>query len=391
MGSTRGNIRICAAVVLTLCMVFVSKIKAQQQSNEYVNREAPMVYMSGLLRLIETIPIPTEGYMDHLTYDLKNQHLFLSAENNKKIVVVDMKAGKVIHETKVGGNPRKPFFDPASNKLWVDLGDNTVVALNGDTFEVTATIELTGGKNAPGRDPDNAAFDAAKGLYYVAVRTRSEGSKEASIEIIDTKAAKLIGSIKMDGQEPAGIVLDPAVNRLYAGMGDVVNGESVVKVVDTAKRAIVAEWSTAGGPQPHVAGLDAAHHRLFMGSRLGGGHNVDPGKLVIINTDTGKLVETLDATGGGDEIFYDAPSKRVYFSGSTGTLAVFHEDDPDHFQLLGKVPTGAIAKSGIWIPELKRYYAAVPKHLVQLMPTTQYGVHDWITEEAHLMVFEEMP
>jgi DNA-binding beta-propeller fold protein YncE len=390
MGSTRGNIRICAVVVLTLCVLFVSKVRAQQQSNEYVNRQAPMVHMAGLLRLIETIPIPTEGYMDHLTYDLKSQHLFLSAENNKKIVVVDMKTGKVIHETKVGGNPRKPFFDPASNKLWVDLGDNTVAALNGDTFEVTTTIELTGGKDAPGRDPDNAAFDTAKGLYYVAVRTRSEGSKEASIEIIDTKAAKLIGSIKMEGQEPAGIVLDPVANRLYAGMGDVVNGESVVKVVDTEKRAIISEWSTAGGPQPHVAGLDAVHHRLFMGSRLGGGHNVDPGKLVIINTDTGKVVETLDATGGGDEIFYDAPSKRIYFSGSTGTLAVFHEDDPDHFQLLGKVPTGAIAKSGIWIPELKRYYAAVPKHLIQLMPLTQYGVHDWITEEAHLMVFEEI-
>jgi len=391
MGLTRRNIRICGAVVLTLCVVLVSKIRAQQQSNEYVNRQAPMVHMAGLLRLVETIPIPTEGYMDHLTCDLKNQHLFLSAENNKKIVVVDMKAGRVIHETKVGGNPRKPFFDQASNKLWVDLGDNTVVALNGDTFEVTTTIELTGGKNAQGRDPDNAAFDASRGLYYVAVRTRDEGSKEGSIEIVDTKAAKLIGRIKMEGQEPAGIVLDPAANRLYAGMGDVVNGESVVKVVDIEKRAIVAQWSTAGGPQPHVAGLDAAHHRLFMGSRLGGGHNVDPGKLVIMNTDTGKVVQTLDATGGGDEIFYDAPSKRVYFSGSTGTLAVFHEDDPDHFQLLGKVPTGAIAKSGIWIPELKRYYAAVPKHLVQLIPTTQYGVRDWITEEAHLMVFEEMP
>jgi DNA-binding beta-propeller fold protein YncE len=391
MRLTGGKMRIYAAVVLTLCMVFVSKIRAQEQSKEYVNRQAPMVHMSGLLRLVETIPLPTEGYMDHLSYDLKNQHLFLSAENNKEIVVVDMKAGKVIHETKVGGNPRKPFFDPTTNELWVDLGDNTVVALNGATFEVVKTIELTGGKNASGRDPDNAAFDAAKGLYYVAVRTRNEGSKEGSIEIVDTKTAKLIGSIKMEGQEPAGIVLDPAANRLYAGMGDVVNGESVVKVVDIAKRAIVAEWSTAGGPQPHVAGLDAAHHRLFMGSRLGGGHNVDPGKLVIINTDTGKVVQTLDATGGGDEIFFDAPSKRVYFSGSTGTLAVFHEDDPDHFQLLGKVPTGAIAKSGIWIPELKRYYAAVPKHFVQLMPTTQYGIRDWITEEAHLMVFEEIP
>ena len=148
-----------------------------------------------------------------------------------------------------------------------------------------------------------------------------------------------------------------------------------------------------GGAEPlaeEMVALDAAHHRLFMGSRLGGGHNVDPGKLVIMNTDDGKVVQTLDAPGGGDEIFYDAPSKRIYFSGSTGTLAVFHEDDPDHFSLLGKVPTGAIAKSGIWIQEMKRYYAAVPKHLVQLIPTTKYGIKDWITEEAHMMVFEEI-
>src|ERR1700737_4573795 len=211
----KGKITIYTAVFLVVCAIFVSsKISAQQQAGEYVNRQAPMVYMSGLLRLVGTIPLPTEGYMDHLSYDLKNQHLFLSAENNKKIVVVDMKAGKVIQETKVGGNPRKPFFDPATNELWVDLGDNTVVALNGATFEVAKTIELTGGKNAPGRDPDNAAFDAAKGLYYVGVRTRTEGSKEGSLEIVDTKAAKLIGSIKREGKKPAGIILAQGANGL---------------------------------------------------------------------------------------------------------------------------------------------------------------------------------
>ena len=391
MRLTRGKKGVYTAIVLSLCVIFVSKVGAQQQPKEYVNRQLPMMRMTGLLRLVETIPLPTEGYMDHCSYDLKNQHLFISGENNNEIVVVDMKAGKVIHQTKVDGNPRKPFFDSATNELWVDLGDNTAVAINGTTFEVDKSVELTGGKGAPGRDPDNAAYDSAKGLYYIAVRTRAEGTKDGSIEIVDTRAAKLVGSIKMDGDEPAAIVLDATANRLYAGMGDVVNGESVTRVVDTAKRAIVAEWTIVGGPQPHVAGLDTAHHRLFMGSRLGGGHNVEPGKLVIINTDTGKMVQALDAVGGGDEIFFDAPSARIYFSGSTGTLAVFHEDDPDHFRLLGKVPTGAIAKSGIWIPELKRYYAAVPKHLVQLMPTTQYGVRDWITEEAHLMVFEEIP
>ena len=134
MQLAKGKMRIFAAVVLTVFAIFVSKNWAQQQSKEYVNRQMPMVHMTGLLKLVETIPLPTEGYMDHLSYDLKNQHLFLSGENNKEIVVVDMKAGKVIQETKVGGSPRKPFFDPVTNELWVDLGDNTVVALNGGTF-----------------------------------------------------------------------------------------------------------------------------------------------------------------------------------------------------------------------------------------------------------------
>jgi len=379
------------AIVLSLCTIFVLSVRAQQQPKPYVNKQAPMEHWSGLFRLVETIPIPTEGYIDHLTYDLKNQHLFISGENNKKLVVVDMKAGKVIHETSLGGNPRKPFFDPATNELWLDLGDNTAVAISWTTFEVTKTVELTGGKGAAHRDPDNAAYDPVKGLYYVGIVTGAQGNRAGTIEIVDTKAAKLVGSIKMDSNDPAGIILDRAANRLYVGSGDVVNGESVVKVVDTNKRAVIAEWPITGGPQPHTAGLDAAHHRLFMGSRLGGGHVVDPGKFVVINTDTGKVVQALDAAGGADEIFYDAPTSRVYFSGSSGALVVFHEDDPDHFRLLGKVPTGAIAKSGIWIPEMKRYYSAVPKHLVQLMPTTQYGVGDWVTEESHLMVFEEVP
>src|SRR5437588_9525508 len=375
------------AIIVSVCAIFALGASAQQQPKPYVDKQSPMEHWSGLLRLVETIPIPTEGYIDHLTYDLKNQHLFISGENNKKLIVVDMKAGKVIHETPLGGNPRKSFFEPATNLVWVDLGDNTAVAVNATTFEIAKTVELTGGKGAANRDPDNAAYDPVKGLYYVGIVT-GQGNKDDTIEIVDTKAAKLVGSIKMDGTDPAGIILDRAANRLYVGMGDVVNGDSVVKVIDTNKRAVIAEWPITGGPQPHTAGLDAAHHRLFMGSRLGGGHVVDPGKLVARDTDTGKVVQALDAVGGADEIYYDAPTSRVYFSGSSGTLVVFHEDDPDHFRLLGKVPTGSIAKSGMWIPEMKRYYAAVPKHLVQIMPTTQYGVGDWRTEESNLMEFE---
>src|SRR5437773_748135 len=92
----------------------------------------PMVTMSGLLRLVQTSPLPTEGYMDHLAVDVKGQRLFISGEANKSLVVVDMKSGNVIKEVKgLGGNPRKPVYLPDNNEIWVDLGDNTVVGISG--------------------------------------------------------------------------------------------------------------------------------------------------------------------------------------------------------------------------------------------------------------------
>jgi DNA-binding beta-propeller fold protein YncE len=354
--------KIYGATLLTLLTVFaVSRAVGQEK----YNKQLPMVHMAGLLRLVETIPLPTEGYMDHLTEDLKNNHLFISGENNKSFVVVDLHEGKAI---------------------WVDLGDNTVVSIDATTFEVTKTVELTGGKGAVKRTPDNAAYDPVRGLYYAGVGT--SGAMDGSIEIVDTKAAKLVASIRMNGGDPAGIALDPSGKRLYVGMGDIVDGESICKVIDTDKREVTTEWPITGGPQPHVAVLDAAHHRLFFGSRLRGGHQGEPGKLVVMNSDTGKVVQVLDSVGGADELFFDAPTGRIYFSGSTGSIAVFKEKDADHYELLGKVPTGALAKSGKWVPELKRYYAAVPKHIVQTPP---YGANDYITEEAHLMVFDFMP
>src|SRR5579864_5273078 len=151
------------AMLSALCAVFVSSAPAQS---------VPLQTMSGLLRLVQTSPLPTEGYMDHMAVDLKGQRLFISGEANKSIVVVDLKTGNIIKEIKgLGGPPRKPFYLADSNELWVDLGDNTVVGISGTTYEVAKVVELTGGKGAAKRTPDNAAYDPAKHIYYCAIVT----------------------------------------------------------------------------------------------------------------------------------------------------------------------------------------------------------------------------
>src|ERR1700688_193234 len=416
-------------ILVTFLAAFVSRASAQNVPSQ----QLPMMHMAGILGLGETIPLPGDGYIDHLTVDVQCQRLFISGEAAKSLITVDLAAGKVIHETKgLSAMPKKAFYLPGSNEIWLTLTDSSAVVISGTTYEVTKTVKLSG-YGDPNRGADNAAYDPATHLIYAGVEvfenfggSGQHGSDNASIDIVDTKTAKLAGTIKLPGGDPAGITIEPSGKRMYVTMGDIVEGNSHVAVVDLEKRAVVAQWPIIGGPVPHTAGLDVAHHRLFVGSQtvahtgnIGGGHQHEPGKLVVMDTESGKVVQVLDSIGGADDLQYDAPTQRIYFMGTTGTVAVFKEVDPDHFELLGKVPTGAIAKTGLWVPELKRFYSAVPRHYIL---TARHGTQDleadllkelniatgvtkkdkaagWQTsmlsdlviEEAHLMVFDYLP
>src|ERR1700732_3897822 len=379
----RQDVKRFLAILVILLTSFVWKAWGQHSTGQ----QTPMMHMTGLLGLVETIPLPGDGYMDHLTIDVKGQRIFISGEAAKSLIAVDLRAGKVIHETKgLSAMPKKPFYLPETDEVWATLTDSSVVAISGSTYEVTKTVKLSG-YGDPNKGADNASYDPATHLLYAGVEVFEDfggsgqhGSNDASIDIVDTKTAKLIGTIKLPGGDPAGITIEPSGKRLYVSMGDIVGGESHVAVVDLEKRDVVAQWPITGGPGPHPAGLDAVHHRLFVGSRtvahtgnVGGGHQHEPGKLVVMDTETGKVVQVLDSVGGADDVQYDAATGRIYFARTTGTVAVFKEMDPDHFQLLGKVPTGAISKTGLWVPELKRFYSAVPRHYVI---TARHGTQD---------------
>src|SRR3979490_2455124 len=124
------------AIIATLLIGFVLKIHGQQS----IGQQLPMMHMSGLLNLVETIPLPGDGYMDHLTVDVKGQRLFISGEAAKSLITVDLRASKVIHETKgLSAMPKKPFYLPETNELWVTLTDSTAIAISGDTYEITKT------------------------------------------------------------------------------------------------------------------------------------------------------------------------------------------------------------------------------------------------------------
>ncbi|MGI9075532.1 MAG: YncE family protein [Bryobacteraceae bacterium] len=362
--------------LIILCAVFAFVISnAQGQTN------AP-------LKLIGEIPLPNvEGYFDHMAVDVKGQRLFIPGEHQRTIEVIDLRTDTVLHSiTGFGGDPRKTVYLPETNEIWVDDGDDTVKAFSGDNYQLVKNIPLGGHDAAVGsrRVPDNGVYDSATGLFYLGTRTDSfkDTTVKGSIEIVDIKNGKYIGGIEVDGRNPAGLVLDPTSSKLFVVMGDT----SQVVVIDRGKRAVLASWPITGGPEPHAVALDPANHRLLIGSRVKRGHLYKPGKMVVMDSESGKVREAIDTEGGVDEVVFDAPSKRIYFTGTTGFVDVFKQISADKYERLGLVPTGPIAKTTLLVPELHRFYAAVPKHVILTPPIPQSK--EATIEDAKVMIFE---
>jgi DNA-binding beta-propeller fold protein YncE len=366
-------------ILWTLCAVFAPSSQAQNGAPGDTN--AP-------LRLLQTIPLPNvEGYFDHMAVDTKGQRLFVPGEHQRTIEVIDLRTGKDIRTISgFGGDPRKTIYLPQTNEIWVDDGDATVKAFSGETYELVKNIPLSGhdlDKDSR-RVPDNGVYDPATGLFYLGDRAdglKKEGIK-GSVEIVDLKSGKYVGSIEVDGLNPAGLALDPKSPKMYVVTGDTSN----VVVIDREQRKVLATWPITGGPEPHAVAFDGAHHRLLIGSRVKRSHLYKPGKLVVMDSDTGKVIDVIDTEGGVDEVVYEPASQRVYYTGTTGFVEVFKQIDGDHYERLGRVPTGPIAKTSLLVPEMKRFYAAIPKHVILVPPIPQSK--EATIEDATIKVYE---
>jgi hypothetical protein len=156
--------------------------------------------------------------------------------------------------------------------------------------------------------------------------------------------------------------LEKAGPRLFV----VIRGTNAVAVFDRGKRTLLANWSVAEeGKKPTAIAFDENGHRLFVGTR-------DPGKLVVLNSDTGKVVSSLPGAAMVDDMAYDT-RKRIYFAGSM-FIDVFEQRDADHYDQVGHIPTSFRAKTAILVPELNRYYLAVPHHEKQTAEVRVYNV-----------------
>jgi len=288
------------------------------------------------LRFVQTIPLPgVEGRIDHMAIDSKGQRLFIAALGNNTVEVLDLRAGKRVHSITGLHEPQGVGFVPEFDKILVANAKNGACdVFDASSFKLIKSINFAD-------DADNIRYDATARRVYV-------GYGNGGLGIIDAATGDRLGDIKLDGH-PESFQLEKTGTRIFVNVPTVQR----IVVVDRDKRATITAWPTGGATANFPMALDETHHRLFVGFRK-------PAKLIIFDTETGKVVANLESAGDADDIFYDGSRRRVYVSGGEGFLSVFQQIDSDQYKQITKISSASGARTSLFAPELNRLYVAIP-------------------------------
>lgn len=286
------------------------------------------------LRLEKTISLPgAKGRIDHMAFDAHNHHLYVAVLGSDTVDVVDTDSGAVVKAIPGFAEPQGIAYQPEKNRVWVANGrDGAVRILDAQSFAMLRTIQL-------GDDADNIRRDPATQRIYV-------GYGSGGIAVFDSDANK-IADIKLDAH-PESFQLEKSGPLLFVNLP----GSRKVAVIDRTKAAVVAKWSTGLDLANFPMALDESNGRLFVVCRA-------PARLLVMDAKSGTVVAKLPTVGDSDDLFYDQELKRLYVSGGEGAIAVYQQNDRDHYTKIAQVETVKGARTSLFVPELHRLFLAV--------------------------------
>jgi DNA-binding beta-propeller fold protein YncE len=102
--------------------------------------------------------------------------------------------------------------------------------------------------------------------------------------------------------------------------------------------------------------LDEEHHRPFVATRR-------PARLLVLNTDSGKVIANLPGATDSDDIAYDATRKRIYVPSAEGFIFVYQQIDADRYERIAKIPSAIGARTSAYYGQVGKHnslYLAVP-------------------------------
>ena len=287
------------------------------------------------LQLKQTIALPgVEGRIDHFALDPAGDRLFVCALGNNTVEVLDLRKGQRIHSITGLGAPQGIAYIPEPNRFFVANDKGGICKIyDAKSYQAVGEINFKD-------DADNVRYDDVSKRIYVGFGT-------GGIGIISASEGKIIGAIRLP-VHPEAFELEKQGHCIFV---NVPNARQVA-VIDREKSEVIATWKTDGALGNFPMAFDEANHRLFIGCRT-------PPKLVVLNTESGSVVASVDISGDPDDVFYDSKRHRIYAICGAGKIDIIEQTDANTYRAFAKVDTATGARTGFFVPERDHLFIAV--------------------------------
>ena len=213
------------------------------------------------------------GRFDYLTVDSAARRLYLS--HGTEVVVIDTATDKVVGKIPDVAGVHGILIAP-NGKGFITAGQENKVAI----FDLKTLAVLM--KVDTGANPDAIVFEPKHKEIYSLNHTGK------SVTVIDADSGKVVATIPLSGIAESGAA-DPDLGRVYVNIEDTSN----VDVIDINTKTVIATWKVAPAEEPTGMAIDTKRHRVFVG---GGPNQVmldgSTGKVVA----SAKICEGTDAT-----------------------------------------------------------------------------------------------
>jgi DNA-binding beta-propeller fold protein YncE len=260
----------------------------------------------------------TREYFDYITLDSAARRVYLS--HGTEIKVIDADSGSVVGT--IGGLKQTHGVAVASEfgRGFITDGAQGKAII----FELK-TLKVIGEAKAD-KDADSVVYDPASKRVFVM------NGDPNSATVIDAKSGDAVGTIALGGG-PEFAVAD-GKGTVFVNIED----KSELAAIDSNTLKVKSRWPLAPAGAPTALAMDPAHRRLFSAGRK-------PQMLVVLDADSGKVIQSLPITAGVDAAVFEPETGMIFVSTREGFVHIFHEDTPDKYSEVEKVKTELGAKT----------------------------------------------
>ncbi|HZV12918.1 MAG TPA: YncE family protein [Candidatus Kapabacteria bacterium] len=302
---------------VVLILFFIGSIPAVSLAHE-----------SGQYHLLKKYTLGGEGGWDYVAFDNSSDRIFIARATH--VVVFDVNAEKVVGDIPNTIGVHGVTFAPKFNHGFVSCGKmNSVLMFDLKTLDTLKRIPA-------GIDPDPIIYDPFSKTILVC---NGHGN---SATVIDAATGNVKRTIEL-GSAPEYAVTDEK-GKVFINLED----ESKVVAVDMRTFKIIRRMNLASGKGPTGLAMDRKTHRLFDGCANE--------RMMILNSDNGKIVATLPIGKDFDAVIFDPEKKLATCACGEGTLTLIREVTPDKFEVVGTLATQAGARTEAMNPKTHDLY-----------------------------------